>query len=68
MAIVQALKLNVEDKIKIGIEETADEAKHLVIDKIEPVPQSIEELFSGYDGGSFQAEVQEITPIGNELW
>lgn len=29
---------------------------------------TIEELFEGYEGGEFRAEVQEIQAVGEELW
>lgn len=30
--------------------------------------QSIHDLFKGYEGGSFQSELVEFEPLGNEQW
>jgi len=45
-----------------------DYKKRLIIGKAAAVPKTISELFKDYNGGSFQAEIQELEAIGNELW
>ena len=66
--IANVLGFNVNDKLQLNVEVAGNGSKRLVVDKIHSIPQSIEELFQGYDGGSFQAEVQEFEALGNELW
>ena len=66
--LANVLGFNVNDKLQLIVEVKDNGSKRLVIDKIQPVPRSIEELFLGYDEGSFQAEVQEFEALGNELW
>jgi len=29
---------------------------------------TIEELFNDYEGGSFQSDIREFPPVGNEKW
>ena len=64
LSVVQALDLKVDDSLSIGV----DSSKRLVIDKLESTPQTIEELFAGYEGGSFRAKVQDLKAVGNERW
>ena len=67
-ALANVLGYSVNDKLQLNVEVADDGSKRLVIEKIHSIPQSIEELFQGYDEGPFQAEVQEFEPLGNELW
>jgi len=66
--LANVLGFNVNDKLRLHVEVTDDGTRRLVIDKLHSIPQSIEELFQGYEGGSFQAEVQEFEALGDELW
>jgi hypothetical protein len=43
------------------------EEKKLIVDKVQEI-LTIHDLFSDYTGGSFQAEIKELEPKGNELW
>ena len=71
-AIASVLNFNVDDRLRLNVEvsESTGE-KRLIVDKIKAstyVPQSIQELFSDYNGEPFKAEIQEFEAIGNELW
>ena len=66
--LANMLGYTVNDRLQLSVEVTDNGSKRLVVNKIPSIPQSIEELFQGYDAGSFQAEVQEFEPLGNELW
>jgi len=63
------LNFNVDDKLQLKVEiceETGE--KRLVIDKIKPQPQTIEELFKGYEDDGIRAAIIEFEAVGNELW
>ena len=67
-ALANMLNFNVDDKLQLNVElNEATGEKSLIIGKYRS-PQTIEELFKDYNGKPFQAEIQEFTPIGNELW
>ena len=66
--LANVLGFAVNDRLQLNVEVTETGSKRLLVNKIHSIPQSIEELFEGYNGGSFQAEVQEFKALGNELW
>ena len=67
-ALANVLNFNVDDKLQLNIEfNEATGEKRLVVGKYSP-PRTIKELFKDYKGEPFQAETQEFSAIGNELW
>jgi antitoxin MazE len=61
-AVTEALDIEENDSLNIEIKDGA-----VVLSK--PKKEiTIEEMFKDYKGGSFQAEIQEFEPEGNEKW
>ena len=68
-ALANLLGFDASDKVNLTVDvDESTGRKRLIVDKPEQIPQSIEELFRGYSGEVFQAEVQELEPVGNEAW
>ena len=67
-ALANVLNFDVNDKLRLHVEanESTGE-KRLVVGKSAP-PRTIEELFMGYEAEPFQADIQEFSALGNELW
>ena len=65
--LANLLEFHPNDKIHFQVEMDKFGNKRLIVDKIQEV-QTIHDLFSDYEGGSFQAEIVEFEPKGNELW
>ncbi|MCD2136758.1 AbrB/MazE/SpoVT family DNA-binding domain-containing protein [Salinicoccus halitifaciens] len=61
-AVTEALEIEENDSLNIEIKDGA-----VILSK--PKKEiTIEEMFKDYKGGSFQAEIQEFEPEGNEKW
>ena len=61
-AVTEALDIEENDSLNIEIKDGA-----VILSK--PKKEiTIEEMFKDYKGGSFQAEIQEFEPEGNEKW
>lgn len=61
-AVTEALDIEENDSLNIEIKDGA-----VILSK--PKKEiTIEEMFKDYKGGSFQAEIQEFEPKGNEKW
>ena len=61
-AVTEALDIEENDSLNIEIKDGA-----VVLSK-QKKEITIEEMFKDYKGGSFQAEIQEFEPKGNEKW
>ena len=61
-AVTEALDIEENDSLNIEIKDGA-----VVLSK-QKKEITIEEMFKDYKGGSFQAEIQEFEPEGNEKW
>lgn len=61
-AVTESLDIGDNDSLNIEIKDNS-----IILSK--PKDEiTIEELFKDYKGGSFQAEIQEFEPQGNEKW
>lgn len=61
-SVTESLGIDYNDSLKIEIKDNA------IILRKPKNETTIEELFKNYKGGSFQSEIQEFEPIGNEKW
>lgn len=62
--MLKELNIRNDDLLNIAVKNGA-----MIIQKPQEKKElTINELFSNYDGAEFQAEIQELSPIGDELW
>ncbi|MFK4935493.1 AbrB/MazE/SpoVT family DNA-binding domain-containing protein [Lactococcus garvieae] len=69
--MVKAAQIKDGDNLEAQLVENPNGSRSFVFEIIpenQEIPKTIDELFNGYDGGSFQAEVQEMRAVGNEAW
>ena len=63
--VLKKAQIELNDKLFFEV----DENKRVILTKKQsPKPGTIEYLFKDYNGGSFQAELYEFEPMGDELW
>lgn len=61
-AVTESLDIKDTDTLEIKVQDHA-----IILTKPEN-EITIEEMFKDYKGGSFQANIQEFEPAGNEKW
>jgi len=61
-AVTESLDINVYDHLELEIKDSS-----IILSK--PKKEiTIEEMFKDYHAGSFQADIQEFEPTGEEKW
>lgn len=65
-SIADLLFIKPSDEITIEVDSSDNENK-LIIKKVKS-PSNIYELFQNYNETSFNSKLDEVTPVGNELW
>lgn len=69
--LVKEAQLKDGDNLVAQLVENDNGSRSFVFDIIpadQEIPKTIDELFKGYSGDVFQAEVQEMKAVGNEAW
>lgn len=69
ISVIELIELNENDELELEV----NEAHQIILTKVTAKKDAsdeltMEELFSKYDGGSFNSELQEFEAKGNEQW